>query len=159
LSGEPGIGKSALLEALREAAGEQVVLAAVGVEQEMALPYAGLDRILRPVLDGLHDLGERERGALETALGLGGDASAEPLLVRLAAPELLSAQGPLLIVVDDLHWADDATRTVLSFLGRHLATEQILLLAAMRDGYGVEPVGDELPIAGLDRDAASALLE
>src|SRR5262249_27110885 len=75
LSGEPGIGKSALLEALREAASEHVVLATVGVEQEMAFPYAGLDRILRPLLDGLDTLGERERGALETALGLGGEAS------------------------------------------------------------------------------------
>jgi hypothetical protein len=165
LSGEPGIGKSVLLDAFRVRAREhgRLVLGTAGVEQESGLPYAGLESILRPVLGELDQLRPPERSALCTALGLGAGERAEPMLVALSALELLSARAdgvPAALVVDDLHWVAAATRAVLAFIARRIAGERIVLIAALRDGYDVEDLGGErLALRGLDREAAFALLE
>jgi hypothetical protein len=134
INGEAGIGKSALLDAARryaEARGFRVLYTA-GVETETALGYAGLHRLLRPLLAKLDLLPQIKRSALRAALGLGNDLPGEPFLVALAILELLGGDDdsvPVVIVADDLHWLDAASRTVLGIVGRRARGERLALLA------------------------------
>jgi hypothetical protein len=68
--GEPGVGKSALLDYLARGASDCRVMRAAGVESEMELAFAGLHQMLSPVLDRLEQLPVPQREALRTAFGL-----------------------------------------------------------------------------------------
>jgi hypothetical protein len=162
--GEPGIGKSALLgQLVSEASGFRVVRA-VGVESEMELPFAGLHQLCAPMLGLLDSLAEPQRRALSIAFGLITGENPEPFLVSLAALSLLSAaadEQPLLCVVDDAHWLDQASAQVLGFVGRRLLAEPIALVFAARDSRS--PSGHlaglpALSLGGLDDESAAALL-
>ncbi|HEY6886464.1 MAG TPA: ATP-binding protein, partial [Solirubrobacter sp.] len=128
LLGEPGIGKSTLLEAAQEYARscDVPVIATAGVEIETGMPYAGLHRLLRPLLGEIDALDALHRGVLRAALGLGDEPPGEPLLVGLALLELLSAHAPVAVIADDLHWLDRPSRDALAFVGRHLADRPIV---------------------------------
>ena len=135
--GEPGIGKTELLGALvAEAAGFRVCRA-VGVESEMELAYAGLHQLCAPLLGRLGSLAEPQRRGLSVAFGLeslDGDAP-DQFLVALAALGLMaeaSEEQPLLCVVDDAQWLDQASAQVLGFVGRRLLAESIALVFADR---------------------------
>jgi hypothetical protein len=162
LHGEPGIGKSALLDAARASALERgfAVLETAGAATEAGLPYAGLERLLRPLLVRVPDLRLQRRRALETALGLGDDPSTHPLLVAFGVIDLLAAhagQRALLVVVDDAHWLDTASRTVLGLVGRNLNHHRVCIVAATRARHpeASDELGfGELVVAGVD-DAAS----
>jgi DNA-binding CsgD family transcriptional regulator len=163
--GDPGVGKSALLEdACGRAAGMRV-LRGSGVESEAQLPFAALHQILRPVLGHVDHLPEPQAAALRGALGLAEGVSDDRFLVSLAALSLLSEAAehePLLCLVDDAHWLDDASADALVFVARRLEAEGILLLFAAREGEGrrFEPRGlPELRLGGLDRAAAGALID
>src|SRR3954471_12256696 len=92
LRGEPGIGKTALLEHAAEAAGSATVLRVRGVESEVEVAFAGLHELLRPVLSELDRLPAPQRAALEAALGLApAAAAAERHLVGAATLGLLAA--------------------------------------------------------------------
>ncbi|HTX09134.1 MAG TPA: AAA family ATPase [Solirubrobacteraceae bacterium] len=167
LRGEAGIGKSALLEAahVHAVSTGRMVLSTAGVETESALGYAGLHRLLRPLVPRIDALSDVQRRALRAALGVGDDPAGEPFLVALAARELLAAQAqerPIVVIADDLHWLDGASRTVLGIVGRRIGEAAIVLLAAVRDGYDAS-VGnlelDNLPLHGLDRAAAAEILD
>ena len=140
LVGEPGIGKSALLRAARERAGGAFrVLSATGAEAEADLPFAALLSLLRSVLDHVDRLPPVQGRALEGALALGPPARADRLVVHAAALGLLSAaaqDGPLLAVVDDAHWIDEASADALLFVARRLEGEPIALLLALRPVEG-----------------------
>jgi len=163
--GQAGIGKSALLEAARDLAPEMQVLACAGIESETRLPFAALHQLLRPVLGHVDALPGVQARALRCALGLESLARPEPFLVSLAVLSLLveaSEPAPLLLVVDDAHWLDEATADVLVFVARRLDAEAIAVLLAVRDEEDarLELRGlPQLPIAGVDADAARAVLD
>ena len=164
LCGEAGIGKSALLADAVQRAGEALVLQAVGVEPESALAYAGLHRLLRPVIREFDGLPAPQAQALGVALGQRHGPPPDRFLVAVAVVTLLSdvaGSRPLLCVVDDAHWVDAPTADVLAFVGRRLGAEPVALVLAARDGEGrpVDTAGmNVLRVGGLPPAAAGELL-
>jgi hypothetical protein len=146
LRGEAGIGKSALLGHLSQAAAGLTVVRCAGVEPEMELPFAGLHELCSPLLSRLDALPEPQRRAVGVALGLESGASPDRLLVALGALGLLAASAgdPLLCVVEDAHWLDQASAQVLGFIGRRLMAEPIGLVFAARP-----PLTQPDPLIGL----------
>jgi DNA-binding CsgD family transcriptional regulator len=163
LRGEAGIGKSALLDAAEEKATGSRVLRVTGVESEAELPFAGLHVLLRPALDEIAALPERQAVALRGAFGMAAEAVADRFLVGLGVLSLIAelAEGrPVLVVVDDAQWLDRASADALVFAARRLHAERVAVLAAARDeppGAGL-PGLPELRVGGLDRAAAERLL-
>jgi hypothetical protein len=160
--GEPGIGKSALLDYLAGQASGCRVVRAVGVESEMELAFAGLHQLLAPVLDRLDRLPGPQREAMRTAFGLSDGPAPDRFLVGLAVLGLVSevaAERPLICVVDDEQWLDRASVQALGFVARRLAAEPVGLVFAAR-GPGAELAGlPELPVQGLRAEDARALLD
>jgi AAA ATPase domain len=165
LRGEPGVGKSALLQSARELATGMTVLSGCGIESESQLPYAGLHQIIRPVLDLVDKLPEPQARALRGALGLEPGAGDEWFLVSFAVLSLLADAAdrrPILCLVDDAHWLDDASAESLVFASRRLEAEGVAVLFAAREGEirSFDAPGlPELRLEGLDADAAGALLD
>ncbi|MFF7213770.1 AAA family ATPase [Streptomyces sp. NPDC008238] len=167
LSGEPGVGKSALLDAVAEAAtgrGSRVLRAA-GVEFEADVAYSALNQILLPLHGLLDRLPAPGRNAIEIALGLGAGPLPERLVVCNAALALLRSaaeDAPVLLVVDDLPWVDRASAAVFGFLARRLPGTGIGFLAASRTGVNSFFDGSGLPahqLPALDADAAARLVD
>ncbi|GAB2749589.1 ATP-binding protein [Kitasatospora kifunensis] len=165
LRGEPGIGKSALLEYAAERAGAGFeVLRATGIEYEADLPFAGLHLLLGLALALLPGLPAPQRRALEAAFGLAEEAGpADRLLSGLATLGLLAelAQArPLLCLVDDAQWLDHSSADALLLAARRLGSEGVVLLFAARDGEGTfaAPGLPERRLAPLDPSAAAELL-
>ena len=126
--GEAGVGKSALLEYVAGAAADMRVARAAGVESEMELAFAGLHLLCAPLLDRLEDLPGPQRDALGVAFGLREGAAPDRFLVALAVLTLLSEvaeERPLLCVVDDAQWLDQASAQVLAFAARRLLAEPV----------------------------------
>jgi DNA-binding CsgD family transcriptional regulator len=152
--GEPGIGKSALLEEVMRAAASQgkLVLRTSGVQSEAGLAFAGLHQLLRPLLRRTASLPPRQRAALGAAFGMAEEAP-DPFLTALAALHLLSeaaAQVPVVLVADDAQWLDRPSADVLAFIGRRLESDPLVLLAAIRDGYPSPLLETGLPVQQLD---------
>ncbi|GAA2673620.1 LuxR family transcriptional regulator [Streptomyces lunalinharesii] len=150
--GEPGIGKTALLAAAADEARVRglAVLSARGAESERHLSFAGLHSLLYPVRACLDRLEPVHQEALRGVFGLS-QAPVELFLVALAALELLAEaaeQRPLLLLVDDLHWLDAASRDVIEFVARRLDSEPLVLLAASRPHRAV--TGQSLDALGPD---------
>ena len=159
--GEPGVGKTALLDcAVESAAGLRVVRVA-GVESEMELAFAALQQLCAPMLDQLAGLPDPQRAALGVAFGLETGAAPDRFLVGLAALSLLAEaaeQQPLLCVVDDAQWLDRASAQALAFVARRLLGEPVALVIATRE-EGEEFRGlPELLIGGLREGDAQELL-
>ena len=164
LSGEPGVGKSALLEYLVRRASGCVIARAAGVESEMELAFAGLHQLCAPFVDRLDRLPGPQREALGTALGLREGDARDRFLVGLAVLSLLSdAAGdrPLVCVVDDAQWLDGASAQALTFVARRLGAESVGLVFAVREPSGERHLEGlpELVVGGLDDGDAQALLE
>jgi DNA-binding CsgD family transcriptional regulator len=160
--GEPGVGKTALLDWLVEEGRQMRVLRTVGVEGEMELPFAALQQLYSPVLDRSERLPGPQRDALRVAFGLSAGQAPNPFLVGLAALGLLSEateERPLLCVVDDSQWLDRASARALAFVARRLLAERIALVFTARE------VGDaltglpELRVEPLGHRDARTLLE
>jgi DNA-binding CsgD family transcriptional regulator len=136
LRGEPGVGKTALLDwAVESAAGLRVVRVA-GVESEMELAFAALQQLCAPMLDILGGLPDPQRAALSVAFGLETGAAPDRFLVGLAALSLLSEAAerqPLLCVIDDAQWLDQASAQALAFVARRLLAEPVALAFATRE--------------------------
>jgi DNA-binding CsgD family transcriptional regulator/tetratricopeptide (TPR) repeat protein len=161
LRGEPGVGKTALADYAVECAQGFAVARAVGVESEMELPFAALHQFCRPFLDRLERLPGPQADALQIVFGLHAGPVPDRFLVGLAALTLLSeaaAQSPLLCVVDDAQWLDQASAQALMFVARRLLAESVALLFVTRDpqaGFAGLP---ELVVEGLaERDARELL--
>src|SRR5918999_4485996 len=134
--GEPGVGKTALLEYAIDSASELRVVRAIGVESEMELPFAALHQLCAPMLDRLDRLPGPQRDALATTFGLSAGVVPDRLLVGTAVLTLLSevaGKRPLLCVVDDAQWLDRASAQALGFVARRLRAESVLLLFAARE--------------------------
>lgn len=159
LRGEPGIGKSALLGHVRQAASGLRVVQASGSEFEMELPFAILHQLCVPVLGHLAELPSRHREALEVAFGIS-TGTPDVFRVGLATLELLVAAArdrPLLCLLDDAQWLDDASAKALAFLARRVAAEPVAMVFAARHA----PELDDLPgmlLEGLGDADARALL-
>src|SRR5207245_2578112 len=162
LRGEPGIGKTALLEYAVDQAADFRIVRAAGVESEMELPYAALHQLCLPILDRLERLPRPHGGAVATAFGLAGGGAPQRFLVGLAALSLLSDAGeerPLLCVVDDAHWLDRASAQTLAFVARRLGEESVALLVAVRETGDHEFDGlPSLAVEGLPPSDARELL-
>ena len=161
LRGEPGVGKTALLDCAVEAAAGLRVARVAGVESEMELAFAVLQQLCAPMLDKLAGLPGPQREALGVAFGLNTGAAPDRFLVGLAALSLLSEaaeQQPLLCVVDDAQWLDRASAQALAFVARRLLAEPAALVFATREP-GEEFRGlPELLVGGLREGDARELL-
>ena len=164
LRGDPGIGKTALLEYAIERAEGFRVLRAVGIESESKLAFSGLHQLLRPVLGVLDQVPEAAGEALRRSLALAGPGEANPFLVYAGALQLLAAAAerePILAVLDDAHWLDPASAEAITFVARRLEAESIALLFAVREGEATRldtrAIAD-LRVDGLSTAAASELL-
>jgi len=162
ISGEPGVGKTALLDYLAGRAGGCRVERAAGVQSEMELAFAGLHQLCAPMLDRLDRLPGPQRDALGTAFGLSPGPPPDRFLLGLAVLGLVSEvaeQRPLLCVVDDEQWLDRASAQALGFVARRLAAEPVGLVFAARDP-GADLAGlPGLTVDGLRAHDAGALLD
>ncbi|MFF4836322.1 helix-turn-helix transcriptional regulator [Streptomyces sp. NPDC001315] len=139
LSGEAGVGKTAVLDAVAKGATHNGVrvLRASGVQFEADISYAGLNQLLVPLFDDFDILDTAHRDALRVAVGIGSGPPPDRLLTSTAALlllRLISVRTPLLLVIDDLPWLDRATNAVLGFVARRLVGSRIGFLAASRTG-------------------------
>jgi DNA-binding CsgD family transcriptional regulator len=161
LRGEAGIGKTALLRYLIDSAADMSVVWATGVESEMELAYASLHQVCAPLLGQLERLPLPQRQALETVFGISAGPPPDRFLVGLGVLSLLAedAEGhPLLCVVDDAQWLDQASALTLAFVARRLLADPVGIVFAARDpGEELQHV-PELEVHGLVNGDARALL-
>ena len=163
LRGEAGAGKTALLEYLLERASGCCTARTAGVESEMELTFAGLHQLCAPFLDRIERLPGPQREALSTAFNLREGATPDRFAVGLAVLSLLSevaGERPLVCVVDDAHWLDQASVQALAFVARHLGAKPAAVVFAAREpGDEQALIGlTELAVRGLAEDDARALL-
>jgi DNA-binding CsgD family transcriptional regulator len=161
LRGEAGIGKTALLEHLVATAANLTVVRAVGVESEMELAYSSLHQLCGPLLDRLDKLPGPQRQALEIVFGLSSGGAPDRFLVGLAVLSLFAAvaeERPLLCVVDDAQWLDQASELTLAFVARRLLAEPVgIVFGAREPGTELRHL-PELEVPGVRDDDARALL-
>ena len=159
--GEPGVGKTALLDYLAGRAAGCLVARAAGVQSEMELAFAGLHQLCAPMLDHAESLPGPQREALRTAFGLSAGPAPDRFLVGLAVIGLLSEtarERPLVCVIDDQQWLDRASAQALGFAARRLAADPVgLAFAARVPGQDVAGL-PELVVEGLADDDARELL-
>src|SRR5580765_7125657 len=133
--GEPGVGKTVLLDYLAGRASGCLVARAAGVQSEMELAFAGLHQLCAPLLDHAESLPGPQREALRTVLGLSAGPAPDRFLVGLAVLGLLSEtarERPLVCVVDDQQWLDRASAQALGFAARRLTADPVGLVFAAR---------------------------
>jgi len=162
LHGEPGIGKTRLLDYATDSATGFRVTRTAGVEAETELGYAGLQALCSQVVDRAADLPGPQAAALQTAFGLRAGEPPDRFLVGLGVLSLLSelaTQEPVLWVVDDAQWLDRASIEVLGFVSRRLEAESVVVLFAAR-GSPLEALAGlpEFTIGPLSRIDSRALL-
>ena len=163
LRGEPGVGKSALLEYLAGHASACRVVRAAGFEHEIEFAYAGLHQLCAPLLDLRERLPGPQRDALGTAFGLSAEPLPDRFVVGLAVLSLLAEvaeEQPLVCVIDDVQWLDKASALLLAFVARRLLAESIGLVFAVREPSEVKELTglEDLLVSGLAEDDARALL-
>jgi len=162
--GDPGVGKTVLLDylAARAAAAGCRVERAAGVQTEMTLPFAGLHQLCAPMADHLDRIPAPQRDALRTAFGLAAGPPPDRFLVGLAVLSLLcdvAGKRPLICVIDDEQWLDQASAQALGFVARRLAADPVGVLFAAREPGDALTGLPELQIQGLPDDEARALLD
>jgi DNA-binding CsgD family transcriptional regulator len=164
LVGEPGIGKTALLEHAAESAKGMRILRCRAIESEAVIPFAGLAELIRPALSALDRIPAPQASALAGALALGPAGARDRFAIGAATLSLLSAsadEGPLALLVDDAHWLDRSSAETLLFAARRLLADPIALVLTVRDGQASLLDGADLRtlrVAGLDRPDAAELL-
>jgi DNA-binding CsgD family transcriptional regulator len=163
ISGEAGIGKSALLEYLVAKASGCRVVRVAGVQAEAELAFAGLHQLCSPLLDRLDHIPVPQHDALGTAFGLRAGPAPDRFLVGLAVLSLMAVAGaerPLVCVVDDAQWLDQISAETLGFVGRRLVAESVVLVFALRESID-KPAFAGLPqlvLGGLPAQDARELL-
>src|SRR6202165_615754 len=160
--GEPGVGKTAVMDYVADRASGCLVARAAGVQSEMELAFAGVHQLCAPMLDHLDRLPGPQRDALRTALGIAAGTAPDRFLVALAVLGLLSdvaEQRPLICLVDDVKSIDRASAQVLAFVARRLQAESVGLV------FGLRKPSDELAglptlvLEGLREEDARSLLD
>ena len=149
LGGEAGIGKTRLAEQLAATASQQGVRVLRGAcvpLGEEGLPFAPVTQALRDLdaaeLEAVAGPARAELGRLLPDLPWGGEAAAGPAVVGagqgrlfellLGVIERLAANAPLMLVMEDLHWADRSTRDLVAFLAASLRSGRVLLVLTFR---------------------------
>ncbi|WP_344737313.1 LuxR family transcriptional regulator [Microbacterium awajiense] len=167
LLGDAGIGKTAMLDAVTEAAHGRgaLVLSCRGMRMRSSVGFAGLHELLLPVLDLLPALPQRQRAAIEIAFGIADGTAADRLVTSIATLSLIeeaASTRTVLIVVDDLQWVDPSTADIVLFLASRLAGTRALLLATARPETGEPDVEASFTrvtaLTPLGTDDAGALL-
>jgi DNA-binding CsgD family transcriptional regulator len=164
IRGEPGVGKSALVQDACEGAAGMRVLSTQGLESDAPLAFAGLHQLLRPVLPLIERLPAPQARALRVALGQQDGVTEDRFLVALATLTMLSEAAetmPVLCVVDDAHWLDTASADALLFAARRLQADPVALIFTARDGDPRAFPADGIPslvLGGLTASAARLLL-
>ncbi len=162
--GEPGIGKTALLRSISDSTARATVLRATGFQAESALPYAGLQRLGVSLQSLLGEIPDRQRQALEVAVGVIDGPPPDRYLVGLGALSLLSAAGrtePVVCVIDDAHQLDRESLEILAFVARRLQAESVVLLFSAREDDAFDLITAGVPnhrLTGLDSLSAVQLL-
>src|SRR6202012_6156748 len=136
VSGEPGVGKTALVESAIGSVSGFRVMRAVGVESEMEVACAALQQLCGPMLDRLDRLPAPQQEALGVAFGLRAGNAPDRFLVGLAVLSLLAEvaeEQPLVCVVDDAQWLDRASEQALVFVARRLLAESVALGVGTRE--------------------------
>lgn len=167
LTGIAGIGKSTLLEETRSIGNDRdmLILSTAGVPSEANLPFAGLHRLVRPLLPRVGELPAPQREAVRAAFGMGEGTAPEPFLIALGVLGIVSdaaADRPLLMSVEDAQWLDRPTADALAFVGRRIESDPIFLLAALREGYDsplCQAGLSELHLDGLPYEPSARLLD
>ncbi|MER7187777.1 ATP-binding protein, partial [Streptomyces hyaluromycini] len=166
LHGEPGVGKTALLDAAaaRATALGMRVLRAAGVQSETRIPYSALHQLLYPVRHDVDRLDGHHRDALHQVFDLTRPPAPEPLVSTavLALLELTTAERGLLMITDDVAWFDEASAAVVGFVVRRIADAPIVFLAASRTGTEDLFRRSGLPerkVESLDTGGAGAVLD
>ena len=166
LSGEPGIGKTALLGEAETAAGDMRVLRCQGVESEHFVPFAGLHQLLRPVLGLLDQIPEPQRRALSAALLLAPSSDGEPSRFAVGAATLslicrAAEDRPVAVLVDDAHLLDSPSAEALVFAARRLIADAVAVVVTVRDREPGAALWSSLPrlaLHGLDLGACTELV-
>jgi DNA-binding CsgD family transcriptional regulator len=161
LRGEPGIGKTALLEYMVDRASDLTVVRTAGVESAMELAYASLHELCAPMLPRRDKLPTPQRDALEVVFGLRSGAAPDRFLVALGVLSLFSEvadESPLLCVVDDAQWLDEASALTLAFVARRLRAEPVGIVFATRETRGALQPLPGLEVRGVETGAAGVLL-
>jgi DNA-binding NarL/FixJ family response regulator len=165
IEGEPGIGKTALLDRARRRASGLTILETSGHELEAELPFAGLSRLVAPIVELRAGLAEPQRHALEGALALRTLEQLDRFAVYAAVLHLIAAAAerePLLVVVDDAQWLDRSSADACGFVARRLDAEAVALLVATRPPTDGNPftrsVDQHLRLTGIGVTDARALL-
>jgi DNA-binding CsgD family transcriptional regulator len=160
VTGAPGIGKTSLLAYAEERAQDMGVLRGLGIETEADLPFSSLHLLLRHLLDQLDALPEPQAAALAGALGLAPARPDDRFHVGVAVLSLLASLAdarPLLCLVDDAHWLDQASAQALRFAAHRLHAEGVVMLFGAREG--LDPAGlPTLRLTGLDDRSAAQVL-
>src|SRR5262245_22860983 len=162
MSGEAGVGKTALLEYVAARARGCRLARVTGVQSEMELAFAGLHQLCAPVLGLAECLPVPQREALRTAFGLAEGPPPDRFLVGLAVLGLVcevAEERPLVCVIDDGQWLDHASAQAVGFVARRLAGDPVGLVFAARVPGGEMAGLPELAVAGLPDADARALLE
>ncbi|MET8195616.1 LuxR family transcriptional regulator [Micromonospora sp. NPDC005222] len=158
--GPLGSGRSTLLAYARGCAGERAVLTGVGLADEATLPYAGLHRLLDPVLDADAALPVRQRRLLRRALGGDGCPAEQRLALAAAVRSLLAAVAvdrPLLCTLDDLDAGDPQSAWTLAVVARRLRRLPVALLLTATAPATVDGVPAHR-LRPLDADECRAML-
>ena len=164
LEGEPGIGKTALLDMVRGSADGMRVLSATGVEAEADLPFATTHQLLRPVFELSTSIPEPQADALRGALGLADPTAHDRFLVAAAVLSILgeaARERGLLCLVDDAQWIDDASADALVFAARRMSGERVVMVTAARPGPSTDrwaPLRRRIALTGLTASEAVALV-
>ena len=162
LLGEPGVGKTALLEDLAERASGCRVVSVSGVQSEMELAFAALHQLCAPLLDRLDAVPAPQALALRTTFGMSPGPVPDRFLVGLAVLSLMAeaaADQPLLCVVDDEQWLDRASAQLMAFVARRLGAESVGLAFGTRALSGELARLPQLKVEGLAKKDARALLD
>jgi DNA-binding CsgD family transcriptional regulator len=164
ITGEAGIGKTALLDAVGDAATGMRVLRVTGSEAEQNLPFAALTQLLRPTEVDLDGLPAPQAQALGVALALRPGSGVDRFAVGVAALSLLTQASevqPVALLVDDAHLLDLPSQEILAFVARRLLADAVLLVATVRTGEPCALAGADLPqlrLTGVDADATAELV-
>ncbi len=163
--GEPGVGKTRLLQYMADSAAEVTILRIVGAQSELRLGFAALHRLVLPYLHRLDRLAGPHRNALEVTFGLADGPPPNRFLVSLAALALLSdvaTERPVVCLIDDAQWLDQESLAVLGFIARRLYADPIGMVFSAREHAGDLTALEGLAtrrIAALDPASAHTILD
>jgi DNA-binding CsgD family transcriptional regulator len=163
VTGDPGVGKTALLDDAVEREGGVRFLRATGTEAERDIAFAGLHLLLRPAIHLIDAMPEPQAAALGSALALRTGSAGDRFAIGAATLDLLcryAEDGPIAIVVDDLQWLDRPSAEALAFAARRIEADPVVVLLAGRTHASAELLHGlrVLELSGLDEASSGDLV-